>query len=122
MGPCGGSAEFFEVGGAMTKPDTKRPFHEVLSTRLDIAVFGISRSFGHARATEEVGIILNIPLASKMLAGAAHQFAEYFANLPGLLTKAGEPDLAKFAERVLADLKGREDKKKEEAQPVVGAQ
>ena len=111
MGLCGGSAEFFRGGGVMA--NQKKPFHEVLSTRLDIATYRISRNFGHAREAEEVEIILNILLASKMLAGAAHQFAEYFANLPGLLTKAGEPDLAKFAERVLADLRGREDEKKE---------
>jgi len=98
--------------------DQKKPFHEVLSTRLDFAVFGVSRNFGHAIEAEEVRIILNILLASKMPASVAHKIAEYFTNLPDLLVKAGEPDLAKLAEGVLTDLKSRKDEKEEEGEPL----
>lgn len=101
----------------MTKPDTKRPFHEVLSTRLDIAAYGASR--GNREAAKEVGSILQILLAGKMPAAAARQIAEYFVNLPSLLTKAGWDDLARSAELVLADLRGREDEKKDQPVPVV---
>ena len=101
--------------------DQKKPFHEVLSTRLDIATYRISRNFGHAREAEEMEIILNILLASKMPASVAHQIAEYFTKLPSFLAKSGWDDLSQFAAKVLADLKGREDEKKEkiEEEPFV---
>jgi len=100
--------------------DQKKPFHEVLSTKLDIAAYKLSR---HFKTEKEVEFILYVLLSGKMPASAAHQIAEYFTNLPGFLAAAGWNDLSQFAAEVLADLKGREDeKKKEEAQPVVGAQ
>ena len=95
--------------------DQKKPFHEVLSTRLDIATVGVS---GGSWSVREVKLILDVLLASRMPAWAAHQIARYFANLPSLLARAGVPDLAKFAEEVLNDLKKRDDEKEEEAQPV----
>ena len=95
--------------------DMKKPFHKVLSTRLDIAALKVSRHLG---AEKEVRIILEVLLASKMPATAACQIAGYFVNLPDLLAKAGEPDLAKFAEEVLNDLKSREDEEKGQPAPV----
>ena len=93
----------------------KRPFHEILSTRLDIAALKVSRHLG---AEKEVEIILDVLLASKMPAWAAHQIARYFTNLPGLLFKNGWDNLSKFAEEVLNDLKSREDEEKGQPAPV----
>ena len=103
----------WRVEGVMA--DQKKPFHEVLSTRLDIAVFGISRNLG---TEKEVEIVLEVLHASRMPAAAACQLTEYFVNLPSLLTKAGWNDLSRRAERVLADLRSREDEKKEQPAPV----
>lgn len=108
MGLCGGSAEFFRGGGVMA--NQKKPFHEVLSTKLDIAVFRLSRNL---RTEKEVKVILDVLLASKMPASVAHQMAEYFTNLPSLLATAGWDNLSQSAAKVLADLRGREDEKKE---------
>lgn len=103
----------------MTKPDTKGPLHEVLSTRLDVATFGALRQ--DPEALRQVGFILDVFLSGKIPASAAHQIAGYFANLPSLLTKAGQDVLARSAELVLADLRGREDQKKEEKAEPVGS-
>ncbi|MDO8471189.1 MAG: hypothetical protein Q7S49_01090 [bacterium] len=100
----------------MADQNQKRPLHEVLSTRLDVAVFGVSRNLGTER---EVEIILEVLLASRMPVWAAHQIAEYYTGLPNLLANAGWEDLAKSAEKVLADLRGREDEKKEQPVPAI---
>ncbi len=100
----------------MANQNQKRPFHEVLSTRLDVATFGASRQ--DPEALRQVGFILDVFLSGKMPARAAHETAEYFANLPDLLARAGQEKLAKLAKLVLADLRGREDKKKEKAEAV----
>jgi|SRR3989338_6789150 len=95
--------------------DQKKPFHEVLSTRLDIAVFGISRNLG---TEKEVEIVLEVLHASRMPAAAACQIAKYYTGLPDLLAKAGWNDLSRRAGRVLADLRSREDEKKQEGEPL----
>ena len=98
--------------------DMKKPFHEVLSTELDVAVLEVLRNLG---TEKEVKFILEVLFAGKMPASAAHQIAEYYAGLPGLLAKAGWNDLSRRAERTLADLRGREDEKKQEEQSAVVA-
>ena len=95
--------------------DMKKPFHEVLSTELDIAVLEVLRNLG---TEKEVKFILEVLFAGKMPASAAHQIAEYYAGLPSLLSKAGWNNLSKFAEEVLADLRNREDEKKQEGEPL----
>ena len=91
--------------------DLKKPFHEGLSTELDIAVLEVLRNLG---TEKEVKFILEVLFAGKMPASAAHQIAEYYAGLPSLLSKAGWNNLSKFAEEVLADLRNRDDEKKQE--------
>lgn len=103
----------------MANQNQKRPLHEVLSTRLDIATVGVSRR--DPEALRQVGFILDVFLSGKMPAAAAHQIAEYFANLPDLLARAGQEKLTRLAKLVLADLRGREDQKKEEKAEPVGS-
>jgi len=87
----------------------KKPFHEVLSKKPLIATLvGAGVNFTSAKAAE-VRTILDVLLASKMPAAAAHQIASDHLGLPSFLTEVGEGYLSRFAEEVLANLKGCED-------------
>ena len=114
---CGDSQSSLE--GSMS--DQKRPFHEVLSQKLIIVPVGITSDLASAKAAE-VMTILDTLYKGKMPAAAAHEIAEFHAGLPTLLADSGQKYLAEFAEEVLDDLKGREDKKKQEEQPATPAE
>ena len=93
--------------------DQKRPLHEVLSSKLVTAPVGINSDLASAKAAE-VMTLLDALQKGKMTAADAHKIAEDHAGLPELLSSAGQTHLAEFAKEVLADLRGREDEKKQE--------
>ncbi len=101
--------------------DQKRPLHEVLSSKLVVAPVGINSCLASVQAAE-VMIILDTLQKGKMKAADAHKIAEDHAGLPELLKSAGQQDLAEFAEKVLDDLRGREDEKKQEKAEEVATQ
>lgn len=90
------------------------PLHEVLSNKLIFAPVGIANN---DVKVGEMMTILDTLRQGNMKAADAHKIAEEHGDLPELLRSAGQKNLADFAEEVLENLKGREDEKKQEAQP-----
>ena len=95
----------------------KQPFHEVLSGRLGILAIAM-RSGIRPEDSIELKVIFETLFRAKMKAAHARQITEDHADLIELLRSAGQMQLAEFAEEVFADLRGREDEKKQEEQPV----
>ena len=93
----------------------KKPFHEVLSTQIHEVSLGMSSDHASLKAGQMEAVLI-VLLKGKMPASAAHQIAEDHTGLPVFLVKAGHVGLSVFAEEVLADLKGREDEKKEKVE------
>lgn len=91
----------------------KQPLHQVLSQKLVFAPVSITGGLASAKVAE-VMTILDTLYKGKMKAVDAHKIAELHADLPTLLADFGQRNLARFAEEVLNDLKGREDEKKQE--------
>lgn len=91
----------------------KKPLHEVLMTKLALAVVGITGDLASAKVVE-VMTILDVLHKGKMKATDAHMVAELHTGLPELLKFAGQTKLAALAALTLDDLKGREDEKKQE--------
>ena len=101
--------------------DGKELLHHLISQKLIMAPVGITSDLETAKAGEMM-TLLDLLLKGKMKAADAHTIAQLHAGLPGILTEVGQKDLARFAEEVLADLRGRKDEVKPEqvTEPTTG--
>ncbi len=92
----------------VAKKDDKKPFHEVLSSKLEAAAKGTVRGIRDDDLVR-MSTILEILYQGKMPADAAHKIAEDHKHILVLLSDPEHEDVARLAAETLADLRNRQN-------------